>query len=330
MEKFSQKILLLNGWRRFGVAVVSGAATSFMVAPFHLFFIAFLTFPVLVWLLDGATGQSNARRLGRLMPAFWIGWAFGFGYFVGGLWWIANALLVEAPEFAWAIPLAVLGLPAFLAIFYGFACLLARAIWSDSLARIFVLAAAFGFAEWLRSFVVTGFPWNAVAYGIMPTPIMMQSVAFTGFDAMNVLAVLVFALPSVMLTAGRRRNGAVLLLVGLMSVHLGLGYWRLNIVPEPTPDGRIIRVVQPSVDQSEKWRPELAKENFDLLLALSSAEPIGESTARPQLIVLAGNCRALYFNARARRGCCYRGHAANWTKPYRRCCSRRAITRRQF
>ena len=88
---------------------------------------------------------------GRLKPAFATGWWFGFGYFLAGLWWIGGAVLVEAEAFAWALPFAVLGIPAALAFFYGFAAALARLLWSDGIGRIFALAFAFGLAEWLRS-----------------------------------------------------------------------------------------------------------------------------------------------------------------------------------
>ena len=54
-----------------------------------------------------APPPSARRLLGRLRPAFAIGWWFGFGYFVAGLWWVGGALLVEADEFAWALPFAV-------------------------------------------------------------------------------------------------------------------------------------------------------------------------------------------------------------------------------
>ena len=46
------------------------------------------------------------------------GWWFGFGYFVAGLYWLGNALLVDAATYAWFLPFAVIGVPAGLAIFH--------------------------------------------------------------------------------------------------------------------------------------------------------------------------------------------------------------------
>ena len=66
----------------------------------------FLTFPILVWLVDG----SAAGRLGGALAAAGAGWWFGFGYFVVGLYWIGNAFLVDAKTFGWLLPFAVIAL----------------------------------------------------------------------------------------------------------------------------------------------------------------------------------------------------------------------------
>ena len=68
----------------------------------------FITFPILVWLVDGAA----AGRLGGVLAAASAGWWFGFGYFLAGLYWIGNAFLVDAKTFGWLLPFAVVALPA--------------------------------------------------------------------------------------------------------------------------------------------------------------------------------------------------------------------------
>ncbi|TIS32279.1 MAG: apolipoprotein N-acyltransferase, partial [Mesorhizobium sp.] len=97
---------------------------------------------------------------------------------------------------------AVVGIPLALAFFYGFATAVARLLWSNDIGRIAALAFGFGLAEWLRDFLFTGFPWNAVGYAAMPVPLLMQSVSVTGMVGVNALAVFVFALPA--LLAARR------------------------------------------------------------------------------------------------------------------------------
>ncbi|MFK7903207.1 MAG: apolipoprotein N-acyltransferase, partial [Nitratireductor sp.] len=124
--KLSAWCVLTSGWTRYLSAFVAGLFSALAMAPFDAFPILFLTLPVFIWLLDGAYSDARSSFFGVNKTAFLTGWWFGFGYFVAGLWWIANALLVEANTFAWLIPLGVAGLPAGLAIFWGLAAITIR------------------------------------------------------------------------------------------------------------------------------------------------------------------------------------------------------------
>ena len=283
MQALAARILLLWGVRRAGLAILAGAVGALALPPFDFFAAMFVSFTLLVWLLDGATGNAETGRAG-LSSSFWIGWLFGLGYFVCGLWWLGNALLLEAEEFAWALPLAVLGLPAVLAIFYGLATMLARLLWSDGMGRIAALAAAFGLLEWLRSFVVTGFPWNAIGYAAMPVPLMMQSSHVLGILAITPLAVFVFASPALLGT----RKGAwpgLLLASALLIAHFGYGAFRLYVEPPVETDrAMVVRLVQPSIDQSQKLENTDRIGIFEKHLALTAAQP-EEGKPRPDVIV---------------------------------------------
>ena len=125
-------IILSWGWKRAVIALVAGALSALAMAPFNAWPVLFLTFPVVVWLIDGA-GAGRWRGVpAAAMSGFW----FGLGYFVPGLYWIGYAFLVDAPTFAWLMPFAVLGLPAYLALFTALGFALARLIWTgDAVAR---------------------------------------------------------------------------------------------------------------------------------------------------------------------------------------------------
>jgi apolipoprotein N-acyltransferase len=164
MKALAGKIVLLWGWKRASLAFLAGAIAVLALPPFDFFAAAFVSFTLLFWLLEGIVTTPGAGFFRRLVPALWIGWCFGFGYFVAGLWWLSNALLVDADGFAWAIPLAVLGLPAFLALFYALAAALARVIWTEGIGAAAALGFGFGVAEWLRSFLFTGFPRNPIGH----------------------------------------------------------------------------------------------------------------------------------------------------------------------
>jgi len=283
MERLAGRIILLWGWRRALTAFLAGAATALAQPPFDFFAIGFITLPVLVWLLDGASGQAGESTVRRAFRPFLIGWWFGFGYFLAGLWWTGAALLVEADLFAWALPLAVFGIPALLALFYGIAAAMARLMWSDGLGRVAAIAASFGIAEWLRTFVLTGFPWNAIGQAAMPIPVLMQSVGVVGMIGMNTLTVFVLAMPA--LLAGRRgRITGFTLAVLLIALHAGYGSWRLSTA-EPDPETLLtVRIVQPSIEQTDKWDGDLRDRIFSTYLDLS-ALPHQEGQPRPDLIV---------------------------------------------
>ena len=68
--------------------------------------------------------------------------------------------------FAWLMPFAVLGLPAYLALFTALGFALARLIWTRDASRVLALAVALTVTEWLRGHLLTGFPWNAFGYAL--------------------------------------------------------------------------------------------------------------------------------------------------------------------
>ncbi|MEN5275414.1 apolipoprotein N-acyltransferase [Brucella sp. TWI432] len=285
IERFAGRISSLSGWRRALVAFLSGAVATLTQPPFDIAIAGFVAFPLLVWLIDGAIPDKNKGLIRRFFPAGFIGWCFGFGYFVSGLWWIGTALLVDAEQFAWAVPLAVLGLPAFLAIFYGLAAMIARLFWSQGIGRIFAIAFAFGFVEWLRTFVFTGFPWNALGYALMPTPMMMQSVEIVGLVGMSALAALVFSAPA-LLSGGRLAKSGIALAAILLAAHIGFGAWTLSRAPAPDTERTTlsIRVVQPSISQSLKWDDNERRAIFDKFIAMTKQLP-AEGKPRPDVVI---------------------------------------------
>lgn len=272
MERLAGRIILLWGWRRALVAFAAGALAVLTQAPFDFFAAGFVSFPILVWLLDGAAVQQTAGFRQRVSPAFSIGWWFGFGYFLAGLWWIGSALLVEADSFAWALPMAVLGIPAALALFYAFAATIAWLFWTNNISRIASLAVAFGLAELLRTFLFTGFPWNPLGFAAMPTPLLMQSVKVVGVTGMNVLAVFVFSMPALLAAKRNLRVGAIAVSV-LVAAHVTYGYLHLN-VPDAGPTRTLnVRIVQPAIDLSEKWDDSVRDRIFATTMELSARAP---------------------------------------------------------
>lgn len=257
----------LAGWKQRGAAFVSGAVSALAFAPLYFWPLLFLTFPLLLWLIDGALMRSRSWR-----PAFWAAWWFGFGYFLLGLHWVGYAFIVDADRHAWLLPFVALLFPGGLALFFGGAAALAGCRWTNGAHRAVLLAGSLSAFEWLRGHVLTGLPWNLPGYVWAGSAEMIQSASLYGIYGLSLVTLLCVLLPAGVYNAdgtvsSQRRWVLVspLLLLGLY----GFGWQRLPEGPAPVMEQLSLRLVQPDVPQSEKWRPELMERNWKLLVDLT-------------------------------------------------------------
>ena len=251
ITRIADSIVLSFGWRRRLIAFSAGAASVLAMAPIHAWPVLFVTFPVLVWLLDGATG-----RFGRALSAAAVGWWFGFGYFVAGLYWVGIAFLVDAETFAWLMPFAVLGLPAGLALLMAFGTALASLLWTPGPSRILALAAALTISEWLRGHVLSGFPWNAFGYALTAPLPLAQGASVVGLWGLTFAAVAVFASPAALARGAvpTRRPWLPVALAGVFLAGLaGYGTYRLATTPTALVAGVKLRIMQPNLPQDTKF-----------------------------------------------------------------------------
>jgi apolipoprotein N-acyltransferase len=188
-------IVLAWGWRRWLIAFAAGAFSAAAMAPLNAWPVLFLTFPVLVWLIDG----TGLGRWGGITVAATTGWWFGFGYFLAGLYWVGYAFLVDAPTFGWLLPFAVIGLPAVLAVYTAVGVAAARILWTRGALRILALGVALTATEWLRGHVLTGFPWNALGYALTSRLALAQSASVIGLWGMTFVAIVIFASPATLI-----------------------------------------------------------------------------------------------------------------------------------
>jgi apolipoprotein N-acyltransferase len=266
----------LRGAGRAVAAIMLGALSVLAFAPVHAWPVLFLTFGALVWLLDGCHG-THARLADRLRAAAIVGFCFGFGYFLAGLYWVAEAFLVEPWRHGWLLPFVMTALPGGMALFFAAAAALAMLLWVPGPARAFALAIAFFLAEFARGHVLTGFPWNLLGYSLLGSLPLMQLASLFGVYALSLLAVLLFAAPATIfapsqsgLAKGRGTFALAALLLVLLVAGYGWGERRLQAAGLDNTNIRL-RVVQANIDQAEKWRPENSNEIFTDYLELTQS-----------------------------------------------------------
>lgn len=266
------RVLAFGRWHAAAAGLVAGAVSTAAMAPFFLWPVLYVTLPVLVWLIDRSTACTGRSRW---MAGFWPGWWFGFGYFLLGLFWIGEAFLVEAERVLWLLPFAVTLLPAGLAIFFGAATAVAAALSRPGAERVVVLALALSGTEWLRGHIFTGFPWNTLGYALTMPLALMQSASLVGIYGLTLAVVLICALPAIGVASGRRLRSALAIALVPVAAMALFGVVRLAGMKDASVPGVRLRLVQPSVPQREKWRPENQRQIFFDHIALSQQSPAG-------------------------------------------------------
>ncbi|MGQ9366363.1 apolipoprotein N-acyltransferase [Azospirillum sp. ST 5-10] len=271
LQRTAEGLAALTGWRRLAAAAAFGGLAAFALPPADALPVLLVAFPGLLWLLAGVRSRRGA---------FAVGWFFGFGHHLLGLYWVSFALFTDIDRFWWALPLAAAGLPMLLSLFTGLAALAFWTARAEGLARPLLFAAAWAAAEWLRGHLFTGFPWNLTGYGWVGVLPVLQGASVVGIYGLSLLTVLVAALPAALADRRLPARRAGLALAAGLAVLAGIGVWgalRLQGADPATVPGVRLRLVQAAVDQRLKWDPAERQTNFERHLALSAApaaEPV--------------------------------------------------------
>ena len=245
-------------------ALLLGAVAATGFAPLGLWPVTLLCLAGLIALLARARNRRSA---------FLLGYAFGVGHFTLGLNWIAHAFTYQDAMPQWFGYGAVVLLSFYLAIFPALAAGLA---WWLAKGRedalIVCLAGSWALGEYLRATLLTGFAWNPVGVIWLGTGVE-QAAAFVGTYGIGALALLA-AGGLRLLAIGRRRAGVV-----IFAPMLAIALVSPGGSARPSPPGPAIRIVQPNIDQGEKYDPAAEQRNFLKLAQLS-----GTPSLSPRLI----------------------------------------------
>lgn len=245
--------------RKFLTSFVLGSLLALSQAPLYLIPFVFISLTGLLLLTSTETSLKNS---------FWVGWMFGLGYHVTGLYWIAFALGVDIHQFWWLIPFTVLGLPAFFAIWPGFALLFSTLIGAKGLARCITFAFFLAVGEWLRGHFLTGFPWNLIGYTWSFSIEMIQITSIIGIYGLTTLTILLGCLPYGIIKD--KRMGDFLAVCVLFIGFFVFGTQRLTKEPTQYFEAINLRIVQPSISQTLKWDIKKTTQNYKKLLSLST------------------------------------------------------------
>ena len=215
----------LTGWRRLALAACCGGLAALAMPPLYALPLLIPAFVVAFWQLSFADSPRRAAL---------VGWAFGTGHFAVGLYWIGIAFLVDAERFAWAMPFALTGLAGGLALFPALAFWLTARSRLTGPAGVLALATAWLFCEGLRSWILSGFPWNLMGTVWAFSAETLQLSSLGGVWLLSLMTVTAAAAPAILAWPAHRRArgyGFVVLALLLPALSWGYGNWRLDAAP---------------------------------------------------------------------------------------------------
>ena len=221
------------------IAAGAGAASALALPPIHAVPVLLFTVPCLVALLGLRRTFGGAAATGLY---------FGLAHHIVGLYWITDAILIEAARFWWLVPLAVPALSFVLALFIAAGVAVAW-LAPPGWRRAAALAGGWVLFDLLRQFLATGFPWNPWgSVWVLPGlagDVMLQPASLVGVHGLTLATLLLAATPSM----GRQ---AMLAGATALAAWVGFGAWRLSL-PVGADQNVVVVLLQGDIAQGQKW-----------------------------------------------------------------------------
>jgi len=238
-----------------------GAILVLAFAPFNIIFFAVASLSLFMAIIDE---QKNSKKL------FYSAFFYCFGFFVFGIYWICNSLLVDFSRYGWLIPFAITLIPALMSIYFTIIIYiynLLKNYFSISLSykRILLFSALFTIFEIVRSNLFTGFSWNLIGYIWLFNLEMSQLASILGIYGMSFFACLICLLPYGLIYHENKFINkffsTILIFLIAISYFFGIFYIDKNYQKNSPTLGKI-RLVQANIAQKDKWQEE---EKFQIL-----------------------------------------------------------------
>ena len=235
------------------ISLLAGGVFSFALAPYHYWWLAILS-PALLY----ATLRNRCPKHAAL-----IGWAYGFGLWFVGAFWLYTSIHVYGDTNS---ALSVL-LIALMAITMG----LFTAVQTWVYRRFFpetplTFAPLWVFFEWAKTWVFTGFPWLFAGYAFTERFLDNYAPLFGIFGVSFVVIILACALVEVI----QKRVFWI-----IPSAILLIGAFAASFIQFVTPKNEMalsVSLVQGNIPQDRKWLAEYQVKTLEIYTDLTSKE----------------------------------------------------------
>jgi len=246
-----------------------GASSVFSFQPFNFTLVNFFIIPFLFLIITYVSKKykSKYRKKPFLRSLFLIGYLFGIGFFLSGTFWISYSLTFD-DNFKFLIPISLIMIPLFLGLFFGLATLTSGPFIKNDFISILFFCSVLSFFDFIRSKVLTGFPWNLWGYSWSWFTEAIQLLNPLGLFTFNLLSITIFCSPLLLIFKGRFNVTIFLILIALFFSNYIYGSSLIN--------KSIKRDNTSNILSSDKnfINIKIISPNFDLKYNLSNTELI--------------------------------------------------------
>ena len=240
-----------------------GSISTLSFQPFNYTLINFIIFPIFFFLITYINKKSKSiyRKKPYKINFFIFGLLFGFGFYLSGISWITNALTFN-DDFKILIPFGIILIPLFLSLFIAFIIFIIGPYLKLDFNSLFFFSAAIGFTEYLRSKILTGFPWNLWAYSTSSFNEILQIINLIGLYSYNLLVITFFTLPIIFffkISSVKKTLISLMIILILLFLHI-LGNYQIN------KNNELLKSVE------NKTSVKIISPNFDLKYGLNKDE----------------------------------------------------------
>ena len=273
------KILKSRFFLVFFLPLSLGLFTVFSFQPFNLTFLNFIILPVLFFIFTyiNKRSKSTYRKKPHLKYLFFTGYSFGVGFFLSGTYWISNALTFD-PSFQKLIPLAFILIPLALGLFHGLISLIFAGYLNNNLHSLLLFSALISVNDFIRSKILTGFPWNLWAYSWSWFDEFLQILNPLGLFAFNLIIITLFTFPAVLFFNDKKQSLLVLLfsIVIVFSFYF-FGSYKINtnqeLIKQFDRETSVnFKIVSPSFDIQYNLKDNEIKKQINDLIRYSNPD----------------------------------------------------------
>ena len=218
-----------------------------------MFYLAWVAFVPLLYAIRSKNGKQ----------AFALGYTCGLVHSVTCLFWIFHAVY-HYGGFSPAISfLILLLLCCVMAVYPAVFALLAQRWENMPVLYVFGLPFAWVFLEWVRAFVISGFPWANLGYTQTPLNPLIQIADITGVYGLSWLVVFGNTVIAGFIRNFFRRSGVAVLAVCIVCALL-YGFWRTEMISALQNQAPLLNVgiIQGNIAQNQKWDPAFESETI--------------------------------------------------------------------